>query len=85
MTKPYSVHHLELDGKTTSRDDAYPNVHFELHPMGTELPEDQQVHELVIIINESGHREARTRVSSDDVSTLIKFLGGLVVVVRQRP
>lgn len=74
MSKPWSVHHLELDGAGVDRDNEFPDVEFELHPMGTELPEEEQRHELVIVINPEGHGERRTRLDTNALRDLMKFL-----------
>lgn len=74
MTRPYVILHLDLDGALIDRDDGHPDVELELHPMGTQLPEDQQRHELVIVLDPDGKRPRRTRLDTTALRDLMNFL-----------
>lgn len=46
--KPYDIHVLQIEGDIIGRDDGYPAVYLEIHPVGLELPKEQQTLELHI-------------------------------------
>lgn len=72
--KPYSVRHQTIDGVVIDREEGYPDLHLELHPVGTDLPEEKQSKELVLRIGEASR--LITRINAQGIAALRAFLDG---------
>jgi hypothetical protein len=65
----YKVAHQQIDGIIRDRETGYPPLKLEMHPIGTELPEDKQRRELHISI-----RGSHTVLGEDAIRELHTFL-----------